>query len=259
MLRSKEILGDSVCCALSGGKDSLVILDLCCEVFTNVSAFHMYLVRGLRCIEDHIDAAGRRHGVKVHYVPHWALSRMFKYAVLRPPVAAADKIRILAQRDIERSITVKTGSHLFAYGDRASDSFVRRFYTRENDGLRIREQRTKLYPIWDWKDADVYGYLKAKKIPMPPRFGGERKQSGFSLDPECLQWLKDNHPHDYQKVLEVFPYADTQLIAGPDAVPGLQGRAGRTWADHRREVESAEDQPVGEDQAQKGAQDARPA
>lgn len=234
LTRAKEILGDSVCVALSGGKDSLVILDLCCEVFTKVDAFYMYLVRGVRCAEAPVDAAAKRYGITVHYVPHWALSRMFKAAYLRPPLPAAAKLRILAQRDVERAMTAKTGSHLFAYGDRASDSFVRRFYTRENDGLRIREHRTKVYPIWDWKDADVYGYLKAKKIPLPERFGTDRKQSGFSLEPAGLKWLRDNHPNDFKKVLEVFPYADVQLTGGSTGA----GSDGKTWADYRNEVDN---------------------
>lgn len=253
LVRAKEILGDSCCVALSGGKDSLVILDLACEVFTKVEAFHMYLVRGLRCIEDHVDAAARRVNVPVHYVPHFELARMFRAAFLRPALPASAKIRLLAQRDVERAMTKRTGSHLFCYGDRASDSFVRRFYTRENDGLRLRAERTKVYPIWDWKDADVYAYLKAKKIPLPPRFGTERKQSGFYPNPECLRWLKDKHPHDYQKVLSVFPYASTLLVSGPDGVPGVQGRAGRTWADFRREVEPAENQRGREEEAQESA------
>jgi hypothetical protein len=206
--------------ALSGGKDSLVILDLCCEVFSRVEAFHMYLVRGLRSVEDPVDAAAKRRGVAVHYVPHWDMSRMFKYGVLRPHMPAADKLRILAQKDVERSLTAKTGIRTFAYGERASDSFIRRFYTRENDGLRIRAERSKLYPIWDWVDADVYAYLKAKKIPQPPRFGGSRKQSGFSLEPDCLAWLKEHYPNDYAKVLQVFPYADVQLTARGDQSAG---------------------------------------
>lgn len=211
--RAKEICGDAVCVALSGGKGSLVILDICRQVFTRIEAYHMYFVKGLRCVETHVEAAARRAGVTVHYLPHWDLARHMKYGILRPPVAGAnDKIRIMAQRDVDRAMTAKTGVHLFATGERASDSFIRRFYCRENDGLRIREHRTKLYPIWDWTDREVFAYMKAKKIPLPPKFGVEgRKTSGICLAPHTCKWIAEKHPADWQRVLEVFPYAQIQL------------------------------------------------
>jgi hypothetical protein len=142
-----------------------------------------------------------------------------KYGILRNPVNGAEKIRIMAQRDVDRAMTKKTGIYLFATGERASDSFIRRFYTRENDGLRIREHRSKVYPIWDWRDADVYAYMKAKRIPSPPKFGVEgRKTSGICLAPYTCRWLAEKHPKDWAKVLEIFPFAIAQLFApeGPN-------------------------------------------
>jgi hypothetical protein len=234
------------------GKDSMVSLDLCCQVFSRVEAFHMYIVKGLESVEAPMDAFAKRMGVPLHYVPHWDLARMFKHGYLRPPLATSRKIRILAARDVERSLTTKTDIHIFAYGERASDSFVRRFYTRENDGIRIREHRTKLYPIWDWKDADVYGYMKAKKIPAPPRFGEEgknSKMSGFGLNRDCLTWLKRRYPNDYAKVLKVFPYAEIQLIGGGDQIPTLPNGKARTWADFRSLVQPTQDHASGQEKA----------
>jgi hypothetical protein len=245
--RAREICGDAVLVSLSG-KDSMVSLDLCCQVFSRVEAYHMYFVRGLRCVEDHVDAAARRHGVPVHYVPHWDLARHMKYGILRNPVNGAEKIRIMAQRDVDRAMTKKTGIYLFATGERASDSFIRRFYTRENDGLRIREHRSKVYPIWDWRDADVYAYMKAKKIPSPPKVGVEgRKTSGICLAPYTCRWLAEKHPKDWAKVLEVFPYAVAMLFApeGSDAshqAPEVPHEEGQPLGHLGEQVESPDDQ-----------------
>lgn len=213
--RCRELSGDEICVALSGGKDSLVILDLCCRRFKRVEAFHMYLVRGLRCVESQVEQAAARYGVRVTYVPHWDLSRIMKYGVLCKHVDGTEKLPLLTQKDIELCLQRKLNVTWFAYGDRASDSFCRRFYTRDNDGLRQRGI-PKMYPIWNWLDANVYGYMRARKIPVPVRFGvgSEVKQSGFSLDRSCLLWVKKNYPDDWVKILEAFPFAGASVFNG---------------------------------------------
>ncbi len=70
--------------ALSGGKDSLAVLDLACQCFDLVECFHMWLVPGLECESGPVTAAAARHGVKVHEIPHWHLGRLFKAGTFSP-------------------------------------------------------------------------------------------------------------------------------------------------------------------------------
>jgi phosphoadenosine phosphosulfate reductase len=210
--RAAALSGGAVLVALSGGKDSLVTLELCASRFSHVEAFYMYHVQGLACAERSVDSAARRAGVRVHKVPHPELSTLIKHSVLRPHSDEAAKVVRIKQADVERMLTAKTGITWFAYGERASDSFARRLYTRKDDGVRADWRR--VYPIWDWLHAEVISYLKQKHIALPERFGAsdKRAMSGFGLFPRPLAWMKRAAPDDYQKVLAVFPYAEAMVL-----------------------------------------------
>lgn len=209
--KAKELSGGSVCVAFSGGKDSLVILDLLKQQFDRVECFHMYLVRGLRCVEEPLERYAKRWNVKIHYVPHWARAMLMRNADLSHTIKEAVSLPRLKQRDVENYLAKQTGITWFAYGERASDSFVRRFYTRDNDGVRIRGKTPKLYPIWDWVDADVYAYMRARKIPPPTRFGRDSKMSSISLRDETMLWLRETHPEDFRTVCRSFPFLEAML------------------------------------------------
>lgn len=199
----------SVLVALSGGKDSLVTLDMCCRHFPHVEAFFMYRVEGLRCELGPIEAAARRHKVPVHYVPHWSLSTLLKYNALRLKVEGADSLRALAQQDVESFLRAKTGIDWFAYGEKCADSLVRNAKLKQFGGIDLKRKR--VYPAWRFKKADVMGYLHARKISIPKMQGGGVYSGGVTLDVDSLTWLRDFHPDDYARVCAVFPFAPAVL------------------------------------------------
>lgn len=200
------VFDSSVLVAISGGKDSLVTLDLCCQTFDRVEAFYMYLVPGIEVIERPMLAVARRLGVRVHMVPHWDLARLQKNAIFRMHSVTARDIETKKLGDIEYDLRVKTGIRWIAYGYRAADSIARRLMCRTVKGFDLNSQR--IYPIWEWGVRDVLAYLRVKRIPVPMRMGtdGTRGMSGFSLSREPILWLYHNAPDDYERVLERFPF-----------------------------------------------------
>lgn len=176
--------------------------------FTRVECFAMYLVKGLECFEAPVIRAAERYQVPVHFIPHWDLGRLMKNAVLRPHIRGAQKLRQTKAKDAQRALTKRTGVDWFAYGEKGADSFARWFFTHHKDG--VRDEQGRLYPIHDFKDSDVYRYLKIRGIPIPKKIGN-RKTSGISLEPQDLADIKLRHPADYRKILEVFPFADVQV------------------------------------------------
>jgi|GEM_PF-908765 len=198
---------DSCMVALSGGKDSLVVLDIACQCFKTVQAFFMWIVPGLKCVEEPVDIAAKRHGIIVHKIPHWSLAERFKKGVFSSR-NRGEKLRQQSIRDVEAYLAQKTEIAWHAYGHRQSDSVSRLFYLRKLEG--IDRKHCRLHPIWNWKNQDVAWYLKARKIQPPAdRFGQEgRRMQGFDLNPKSLNWLRENHPEDYERVRFFFPEVD---------------------------------------------------
>lgn len=206
--RVAQLSGGSLLLGLSG-KDSFVTLDIAKDHFKRIVCCHYYTVRGMRCLEAPFEALTKRYGVELLFVPHWDLARLMKYGVLRPHLNATDNLRTMKKADTEALARKRSGIDWIAYGERLSDCFARRLFWRKLDGVYEKGRRCTLIP--DWLDADVNGYMVAKKLPQPCIFGAGTKSAGFELTPNCLKWLKDKHPNDYQQVLRVFPAAEAQI------------------------------------------------
>lgn len=207
--RVSALSGGSLLLGLSG-KDSFVSLDIAAEHFKRIVCFHLYLVRGMRCLEAPLEAVCARCKAELIFVPHWDLARLLKHAVLRPHNVRADKLPTMKKADSEALARKRSGIEWIAYGERLSDSFVRRLFWRKIDG--VYEEGKRCTNIPDWLDADVAGYMTARKLPQPCRFGDGKRSAGFELTPECLKWLKQHHPRDFAQVLKVFPAAEVQTL-----------------------------------------------
>jgi hypothetical protein len=260
--RAAQLSGGSLLVGVSGGKDSLCTLDVCVRsgAFQRIELFAMYLVPGLECFEGPVRRVADRYKLPVHFVPHWDLARLIKHAVLRPHVLGAKDIRLQKVRDVERALTMRTGIDFFAYGERAADSVVRRIYTSEHDGVHPYWRR--LWPIWDWCKPHIKAYLKARRLPVPEQFG-KRKATGISLSAVSLALVRKYHPNDFRKILEVFPYAETQVIrlergdydhypGVADALPELFGRTAAPKTDSERAVQPEADSELEQGEAQEG-------
>lgn len=198
--------------AVSGGKDSLCTLDVCVRHFgrENVTGFLMELVKGLEVEWQHARRLEKRYGIKIHGVPHWTLSHYLRENAYRPYVTGSENIKALKQPDVEAFVRKELGAEWIAWGNRAADSVVRNAYLKRIYG--VDEKQRRFYPLWAWKKPDVYGYLHARKLPVPGITGGRVQMGGVSLDPACLRWLRDHHPKDYRKILDVFPFAEAAII-----------------------------------------------
>jgi 3'-phosphoadenosine 5'-phosphosulfate sulfotransferase (PAPS reductase)/FAD synthetase len=199
----------SVLVALSG-KDSLAVLSVASEFFERIACFHMYYVRGLRCVEDHLERMAKRHNAELIYLPQPNLARDLKQSKWMPQQSTkAATMRLAQYRDVEAYAKELTKTEWVLTGQRADDSFDRRILLKQNGVIDRKTNRA--HPIAYWHEADVFAYLRAKKIPFPIRFGNGR-MSDFGIDGETLRYLRDRFPDDYQRVLEVFPHAEAEIV-----------------------------------------------
>lgn len=203
-LRAAREKSAAIVVSYSGGKDSLAVLDLCARTFNRVEAFFMYLVPGLRCTEAALDYGRQRWGITIRQYPHWLLTKYLKYGVYCPNFFTVDDLPEWKLRDVYDLVIADTGIPLIATGAKKADSLWRR-----RNLANVSHYEDVVYPIVEWSKFDVMSYLRAQAIPIPDNDG--RNATGVDLSGNSLVWLAENHPEDYAKLIEVFPYAEAAV------------------------------------------------
>jgi phosphoadenosine phosphosulfate reductase len=200
--RARRELGPTALIGLSGGKDSLAVLDLAAQVFDHVACFHLAIVPDLACVEGRARQLAARYGTEVRTYPHpdaiaWLRAGLYCVPRGAPPPP-------LRHRDVELAARLDAGADVVILGEREDDSVRRRLKLRRWGQLHVEKRRC--YPIAPWREREVYAYLRLRKIPLPVRFG-ERRMSGIDMTPDCMAAIRDRFPEDFARICEVFPHA----------------------------------------------------
>lgn len=197
---------DSVIVAFSGGKESVVTLDLCCKYFKTVRAFFLYICPGLAFQERMLDWYEKKYGLEIMRLPHMDVCEFFHYGSFRPPDFT---FPIVSINDIYDYVRQETGIFWIAAGERMDDSLVRRDMIHKSGS--IDGKRGRFYPVSMWKKREILDYIKFRKL-YRDEFS---RKAGFSfenLSGPNLSVVKKNFPDDYQKLLRLYPYAEAGVL-----------------------------------------------
>lgn len=200
-IKTQAKVTDSVLVGFSGGKDSVVTLDLCFRYFKTVQPFFMYIVPNLEFQERTLRWYEDRYETEIIRLPHFDTSNFMRYGSFREP---DETVPIISINDIYHYLRVKTGIWWIAAGERISDSIVRRAMIKHSGS--IDAQRGRFYPISGWKKSEVLDYIKFKRLYL----GRDSRDLHFSfksLAGDELLFVKEHYPSDYQKILRLYPYA----------------------------------------------------
>lgn len=149
---------DSALVSFSGGKDSLVCLDLAIRKFKRVVCFYMYWADGLSWIEKSFEYTRKKYNVEIIKVPHWSYIKMKKHGVYCLPQPALHEASLF---DVYEYLRDATGIYPIIVGGKKADGIWRRTMVASSNTDMV------LNPIWDWNKYDVLAYLKVKNIPIP--------------------------------------------------------------------------------------------
>lgn len=190
---------DACLVAFSGGKDSLVTLDLCAAAFRRVEIFTFHHVRGVPVLEEAVAAAVARWGVKSHWFHY--LDAVYAKAngdFCFPVQALADvpEIDLAGYYDFIRQ---ETGIPLIATGCRSKDFWQRAQMIRAGT-------LPGWHPIADWSKHDVLAHLANKRIPLPPN--SHERTNGVSLATSSVLWLYDHCREGYEALRREFPFIE---------------------------------------------------
>lgn len=199
---------DSVILFYSGGKDSLVLLDLLTKHFKVKLAF-MYFVDGLEHVERYLHFAQKKYGVEYRKYPHWMLCDYYNDNLLR--FHRSKEVPRLKLGDIEEQAKQDFGIEWIITGMKKADSLNRRLMLGTFFMGSVDLKSKRAHPLAEWKKQDCLAYIRHRKLPMPIAYS-KTNSSGVDLKPDVLAWCKKNAPGDYAKIIEQFPFAETLLI-----------------------------------------------
>lgn len=200
-LKTQSRVTDSVIVGFSGGKDSIVTLDLCFRYFKRIVPFFMYLVPGLEFQEKMLRWYENKYKTEIIRIPHFEVSEFLKYGSF---TLYDHNVDVVGITDTYEYIRQKTGIHWIAAGERCADSIVRNAMIKQSGSIDYK--RGRFYPIAYWKKNDVMQYIKLRRLYLSP----EQKKLGFSfrsLSGNELAVIKEHYPDDYKKILRVYPFA----------------------------------------------------
>lgn len=208
--------------AMSLGKDAIATNIALREAGIETRLAYMYYIPGsqgrttLRFIEDTIHSLEDAFGQQIHCYPHPSLYRWLNNYVYQPPerlaVIEAAQFPHIEYAQLWQLIRADLGlpdDTWVADGVRAADSIVRRAsFTRHG---AMKPGSRKVSPIYDWQKHEVMDAINSASIPLPVDYNWFGR-SFDGIDRRFLEPLRDHAPEDYQRVLDWFPLADTQLL-----------------------------------------------
>ena len=210
--------------AFSGGKDSIVVLDLARRVDEDIPV--VFFDSGLEYPEtlDFIRAVADDWNLDLHRVmadPPLldVLSGSGAWAHHAPDSAAPDLHRILIAEPARRAHELLGPGEL--WGVRADESAGRRtlYTTTGRDGVITRRDGTVAYgPIWNWSSIDVWSHIRRYRLPVNPLYermrtlGVPEQQrrvshllDGSHLERGRLTWLRRGWPTLFEQLADALP------------------------------------------------------
>lgn len=196
--RAVELLNDrEVLVSYSGGKDSMILMDIASRCAKKVAAFHMEVVPHLPVMDARLKWAEDKWGIPIARYPHWLRSELFiagEYCFHK-----STDVPHITINDIYAVARAESGIQFIVTGAKKGDSLWRR-----RTGVSKFAKDDLKAPLWDWSTRDVYGYLKSRGIEAPK--GDGRNASGIDLSHECILWLYDHHRESYDIYERTFPF-----------------------------------------------------
>jgi len=228
---------DRVILFYSGGKDSITLLHLIRQhQFKEVVCVYMAFIKGLSHNRHLLDWVKPQTLLEVQ---HWATTEYLSKNYMR--MQTKTEVKQLKQADIENYVRAKTGIDWIITGMKQCDSINRRVMLRQFESDAIDNKGKRVHPLSRWTNKQVWSFLRISKLPMPIQYEPGKSSQGIDLDAGVLKWFKDHHKADYDKIISVFPLAESNLMYEHDKVSSIHASNNSARKNKKRPVQSPKD------------------
>ena len=206
-MKNKYLENKKCLLSFSGGKDSLACLQLCLD--SNVADLQLYckvFIPGMDSDEQFLQYIEKRINRKILRLPHFVNSTLLKYGFYS--YVPVDIKKQLKQKDMEEMAKEKLNcqDYWIVNGSRKNESMTRAVMFKPiKDGFD--EKNKRIYPVWDWKEGQIYKYLTKNR--WRTIFPKGIRGSGIFKD--YILYLRDKYPQDLPKLFAVYPLAEKFL------------------------------------------------
>lgn len=198
---------DSVILFYSGGKDSVVLLDLLSKMnFKRIVCCFMYLIKDLEHQQPYLKWIQTYKNTELVQYPHWVLSWYKADAYYMFHTEANKSAKKIQLQDIYRKVKKDTGIQWIVNGAKRADSFNRMIWLG-NLKFNAISKGNVVYPLSYWRKKDVKSYINGHNLIRSIDYGNNTRASGFDIDLKTLLFMREKYPEDLQKTLKVFPFA----------------------------------------------------
>jgi phosphoadenosine phosphosulfate reductase len=188
---------------ISGGKDSVAMLEYLHRQGHRMVGVFMYVVEGLSFQEAWLQWVESRYEIKVLRLPGFVRAQFLRRGVYCPPQPDIPAIR---QKHVEEDARRRTGLYWCAYGYRMQDSLQRRGMIRSGG---VWNRKTGRYsPLAQWTTRQVMRYIKAHRLRMSPESAMMGVSWGGAMWHRDLLVIRAFWPDDYARIRRDFPYVE---------------------------------------------------
>lgn len=196
-LEQDRAASDEAALFFSGGKDSVVLLDLLYKVYGHgkIHCQFMYLCP-YPPLDTFIDKTCRKYGATIERVPHWAYFK-FKQAGIYCDEYACE---IPTINDYIRILGEKYNTPNVYHGAKKSDSMFR---AQTWNSVNCKK------PMKDLLKEEILAYIKVNKLDLYSL--DKSNASGIDLSRQFLFWCWDNDKALWNNLRKEFRYIDAVI------------------------------------------------
>lgn len=205
-IRTMSKMTDEVIVAFSGGKESIVVLDMCMKHFKRVVPFFMYYIPHISFQERQLKWYEDKYGIEIVRLPHFELSQLLRYGTFRNEDLT---VPIVSINDIYNWMRQQYGIWWIAAGERSADSVIRGAMIKHSGS--VDAQRGRFYPVAWWKQQEIYDYIKIKRLYLAAD-SRTFKTSFEGVNTRSFVFLQEHFPTDYERALKLFPLAEGAIV-----------------------------------------------